>query len=1006
MSKKIKTNGYDNILRVKPLENEQFINVFPTYNALMDKITYHRENLNEYEKSNDIQNVHNVVNSNVFSIMGKRGSGKTSALFTLKNIIEDRFPGDVLLPIIMPEMIPEDERIIGWLLASLEEKIEEIEKKLKSNRSITNNSSYFKDCQFLKENALRKAYDDVMNLCSAKEAENYNADSLFKAMGENKMQTLYGYRFSHKLMEFFDTFVNAIALSEDEGDVKNPFIYLMFDDVDLTPNKIMELLSSILQYLSHPNIVIVITADEDLFYQVVEYKFRKQFWGQEERGELDEPPYKTIRETAQLYMDKIMPPANRFYLEVFDSCKKKKSFINKVKKDENNRYNVTLEDFLSEQVDSYIIARKSKAKNFLYYNKGKKEFLDSFFLFWGNTSRQLVNERAIVSNLFDNLTRLYKEVANSKSEKKRKEYEDNVYKEIQGFIRSTINTNIKLKSIIADVEKLVDEICPRSKNQFPIYINYRALEEFYIQSTEQEDSQEKLEHIAESVIALFVLLFFVENVLLIGDSVNDSWSINRERGLVHGAKYLVSILDSLMGHEMSLVRDNGGVNAVEEILYNYEVLLQKPHLIQSFNISRYSDVKDYLYPLYTKSMAGEISKEDLYNWHSENPIWFRTITKMIFLMYARTYAFTEREMKLLQWRNGIKIYNKYLGYMINEENEEVINVLSSYGGTSSQERKMWTSNINIGVMYRTKIFEYIEERFTWEENNHKKEYDLFGFKDEIIRILEQNKELTKEFNLLNLQDRKMFFRTCCFWMCIDKRLRNQRDFSKEVVRNELQRIRSELIQAYIDIDAYYLEKPQEVRSSLSALKAERISFDLLKNIGYLEEEINSTKKVSMVTLNKFITALNKEIKREMEDDYSFSMISDELEECKSILLNNLKIKAKGQMSYSTCMNIIVRHEALIHMQNTYLESLLQESKEQFESQNIDDNSFYSNYLHVMLELLKRANIRNAMQLQQVEGTKYIHLGQYIEGLIREAVDEYYLNTKKQLDTRNEASGDE
>ena len=68
---------------------------------------------------------------NVFSIMGKRGTGKTSVVFTLQNMILEKYGrcyNDVVLPLIIPEAIPDNCTVLGWILAIVKE---EVKKKIK-----------------------------------------------------------------------------------------------------------------------------------------------------------------------------------------------------------------------------------------------------------------------------------------------------------------------------------------------------------------------------------------------------------------------------------------------------------------------------------------------------------------------------------------------------------------------------------------------------------------------------------------------------------------------------------------------------------------------------------------------------------------------------------------------------------------------------------------------------------------------------------------------------------
>ena len=196
-------------------------------------------------------------------------------------------------------------------------------------------------------------------------------------------------------------------------------------------------ISTIIKYLAHPNLIVIITAEEGLFYEVVSNQL------------CNDLNTSIMKKTAQLYVDKVMPPSSRFYLERFDDCRKKRSFIQTVETSDNKIQDETLEDFLRKQVNEYIQVRVSKKSykeydNFLYYEGEKEQFLQTYFLFWGNTSRQLVNESLIVSDLISGLKNAYEKVREDKINEK--QYEEQVYERIHGFIKSSIVTILSCSS--------------------------------------------------------------------------------------------------------------------------------------------------------------------------------------------------------------------------------------------------------------------------------------------------------------------------------------------------------------------------------------------------------------------------------------------------------------------------------------------------------------------------------------------------------------------------------
>lgn len=114
---------------VKVMDWQQLQNVFPQHRNILESIEKYRQSIN-MEMIHHMDKQDNIMFDNVFSIMGKRGSGKTSVLYTLKKMIERDHPYDVVLPVVMPELIPHSSEMIEWILALFEEKISEISEQL------------------------------------------------------------------------------------------------------------------------------------------------------------------------------------------------------------------------------------------------------------------------------------------------------------------------------------------------------------------------------------------------------------------------------------------------------------------------------------------------------------------------------------------------------------------------------------------------------------------------------------------------------------------------------------------------------------------------------------------------------------------------------------------------------------------------------------------------------------------------------------------------------------
>ena len=119
---------------IKILSETQMENVFPNYRSVVNHIETHRKWLEEHQIRSFGRYQYNLMYDNILSIFGARGTGKTSVAFTLHKMLEEdtRHPYDIVLPIIIPEVIPSDSSMLGWLLAIVKDLVLDFEQSVKN----------------------------------------------------------------------------------------------------------------------------------------------------------------------------------------------------------------------------------------------------------------------------------------------------------------------------------------------------------------------------------------------------------------------------------------------------------------------------------------------------------------------------------------------------------------------------------------------------------------------------------------------------------------------------------------------------------------------------------------------------------------------------------------------------------------------------------------------------------------------------------------------------------
>lgn len=352
---------------IKTLTDIQLRNGLPSYDILMDKIRVVRENARKISGLPLDGSFENLKYDNFFSILGGRGAGKTSILLTIHNKLRDDANNiNVIMPLIMPELIDNGDSFIGWILSAVENELQNIENKIRERGYRKDSGSYaqmcdkyhfFERCTFNNNNTLRNTFSELKKSYYAKVYNSrrgewdINSDmALVSSINDREFS----------LVEQFTKFWNQLVSTYQEfyrtsgEDKRVPLIFFMIDDADLKPQIINELIFSLPKYFSHPNVVVLISASQEILYYTVkafmyqqitnkefdlmslmdmEYKYNVDIYKDSEinkRRNNNRKPlvrfndlrygkeYDKIAILTEEILRKLFPVANRFYLKEYD----------------------------------------------------------------------------------------------------------------------------------------------------------------------------------------------------------------------------------------------------------------------------------------------------------------------------------------------------------------------------------------------------------------------------------------------------------------------------------------------------------------------------------------------------------------------------------------------------------------------------------------------------------------------------------------------------------------
>lgn len=361
----------------KILTQEGLAKILPEYEEIFQTINSRRERF--VTKSNCKLNLKS--HDNVISILGERGSGKTSVLMTLREMLKDREKSrDIILPLIDPEVL-ESSDLIGWIIANFKDYVDKCngtwEKlSLCDKRNYLNQKGNLKNSFCTSENEDNPVKLKFEMLCSmySKKSKVYDEIILKEYLNKKKLNQdiIEKLKADICLVEKFQEFIEELVEfklrfeSNCENSNSKMTIYFFFDDMDLFQGNTLELFKCILHFLSIPNIIIFIGGDYQKFNEklTIEYLKEDDLLAKDlmeisfsENNDLNSHDIK--KRLASDFIKKILSPNNRYYLKEY-KVNERMDF----KPSEEGIRNIN-ENHLVDNILGKIINSDNKNKNIL-----------------------------------------------------------------------------------------------------------------------------------------------------------------------------------------------------------------------------------------------------------------------------------------------------------------------------------------------------------------------------------------------------------------------------------------------------------------------------------------------------------------------------------------------------------------------------------------------------------------------------------------------------------------
>lgn len=551
--------------------------ILPTFGEVFNQIEVFRKNsiINNKENDNYTQCYNNI------SILGGRGTGKTSLLIEIRKELE-KSKDNIIFDIITPD-IDDKEDTLGWVVSLLIEKLNEFRNDNSLSCPIYNNHYPIDDSI----NKLTQSYFFRQAAYEKVIVNDYTSKIDYLKDNENKLNA------DVELKKNFNNFIDSIIESKQKLNNDLPMLIFMFDDVDIHCRKINEVLTTIMKYLCHPNIVNVIAADyssakENIVLEMLKEDevLNKTFMDLN----IDGNNYSIIKNRENRgydFLKKILPPAYRHWIPKLNS---------------KGKYYFLRNSIFTDKAGNEFKEVQEKIKEYIYYNKNYEEstILYDYVCFMDDTIRgcsnvvdfiksRNIDKEFLKSNKtikFNFLDDLLKVIIESNRDLGKKKYL--IEKVINLYQNDRYNDQKFLKGI-----------------NFNGYINYHAIIDDI-----RKNCGDVLNEIEFNLYYKIFILANIFEILIICLELRNNEEISNDK--LHGLKELTFILNSTTSNNiMSLVpklrSDIDNKHDIQEIISIKESL---------FGVLRYNEIQQlfkeensgYLESVYIDSFSvkGEI----------------------------------------------------------------------------------------------------------------------------------------------------------------------------------------------------------------------------------------------------------------------------------------------------------------------------------------------------------------------------------------------------------------
>lgn len=257
---------------------------------------------------------------------GERGQGKTSAMQSFARYLdkidtmeEDKNPDALslgkarnnvyeVIDSIDPSAMENEESVLRILISRLffrlEQHIEKAARQCEDDNDFVQNRRKIVDL-------FKACYTNIDYIKSGKVTD-YEQDDL-----DTLSQLGSSARLKANMHDLIETYLEMMLGKEKCGEKKGRYLVIPIDDADLATKKVFQLCEDIRNYLSIPNVIILMAADYEQLVQATYQKYLKQYKVMWKAGKFSGHKLNVVdncHEMAAKYLEKVFPVTHRIDL--------------------------------------------------------------------------------------------------------------------------------------------------------------------------------------------------------------------------------------------------------------------------------------------------------------------------------------------------------------------------------------------------------------------------------------------------------------------------------------------------------------------------------------------------------------------------------------------------------------------------------------------------------------------------------------------------------------------